>query len=80
MPSPELKTVVDNHGGGYAIGGIEAHHGLCSNLARACRAWVLNVGYRLGPEHPHPAALDDALKAYRFALSEGCDPSPAAAL
>ena len=69
------RTIVYYHGGGYAIGGIEAHHGLCSNLARACRARVLNVGYRLAPEHPHPAALEDALTAYRFALSEGCDPA-----
>jgi phosphinothricin tripeptide acetyl hydrolase len=69
------RTIVYYHGGGYAIGGIEAHHGLCSNLARACRARVLNVGYRLAPEHPHPAALDDALTAYRFAISQGCDPA-----
>jgi acetyl esterase/lipase len=69
------RTLVYYHGGGYAIGGIEAHHGLCSNLARACRARVLNVGYRLGPEHPHPAAVEDAVAAYRFALSDGCRPS-----
>ena len=69
------RTIVYYHGGGYAIGGIEAHHGLCSNLARACRARVLNVGYRLAPEHPHPAAVDDAVTAYRFAVAQGCDPA-----
>jgi len=71
----EGRTIVYFHGGGYAIGGIEGHRGLCSNLARACRARLLSVGYRLAPEHPFPAALDDAVTAYRYALSTGADPA-----
>jgi len=69
------RVIVYYHGGGYGIGGVVPHRGLCSNLARACRARVLSVGYRLAPEHPFPAALDDALAAYRFVLGEGADPT-----
>lgn len=72
------RTLVYLHGGGYGIGGIESHRGLCSNLARAARARVLNVGYRLAPEHPHPAALEDALSAYRFVIAQGADPAKTA--
>lgn len=72
------RVIVYLHGGGYGIGGVESHRGLCSNLARAARARVLNVGYRLAPEHPHPAALEDAISAWRFVIAEGADPSKAA--
>ena len=72
------RSIVYLHGGGYAIGGIESHRGLCSNLARACRARVLSVGYRLAPEHPYPAALEDALAAYRWLVAGGADPAKTA--
>jgi epsilon-lactone hydrolase len=68
------RTIVYYHGGGYAIGSVTSHRGLCSNLARATRARVLSVGYRLAPEHPFPAAVDDAVEAYRYVLSGGADP------
>ena len=69
------RIVVYCHGGGFAIGDIRTWRPLCSHLARACRARVLSVGYRLAPEHPYPAALEDALAAYRFVLSGGADPT-----
>ena len=69
------RVVVYCHGGGFATGDIPSWRVLCSHLARACRARVLSVGYRLAPEHPYPAALEDALAAYRFVLAEGTDPA-----
>jgi len=62
------------HGGGYCIGGSGSHRGLASRLALAAgaEAWVLD--YRLAPEHPFPAAVDDALAAYRALLDQGQDP------
>jgi epsilon-lactone hydrolase len=68
------RAVVYFHGGGYATGTIESARGLSSHLARATRARVLAVDYRLAPEHPLPAAIDDAVTAYRFAISAGHAP------
>ena len=72
------RTIVYYHGGGYGIGSVKGHRGLCSNLARAARARVLSVDYRLAPEHPFPAAVDDALTAYRWAVGQGADPAKTA--
>jgi epsilon-lactone hydrolase len=58
------------HGGAYAIGTAASSVGLASNLGRQARARVLSLDYRLAPEHPYPAALDDAVAAYR-ALVDG---------
>jgi acetyl esterase/lipase len=68
------RVIVYFHGGGYATGTIHANRGLCSHIARAARARVLSVDYRLAPEHRFPAAVNDALTAYRFILSEGYAP------
>ncbi len=59
------------HGGGYVSGSAELHRMLSSWLARSAGARVLVPNYRLAPEHPFPAALEDALSAYRFLLSSG---------
>jgi acetyl esterase/lipase len=69
------RVVVYFHGGGYATGTIHANRGLCSHIARAARARVLSVDYRLAPEHRFPAALDDAVAAYRFVVAEGYAPA-----
>ena len=53
------------HGGGYTIGSPRTHRALTSHLASAARCHVLVPDYRLAPEHPYPAALDDALASYR---------------
>lgn len=67
------RTIVYFHGGGYGIGSVASHRGLCTHLARASRARVLSVDYRLAPEHPHPAAIEDALTAYRWVLGQGAE-------
>jgi epsilon-lactone hydrolase len=59
------------HGGGYCICSLDTHRGLMARLALAGRLRVLGPEYRLAPEHPFPAALEDALLAYRFLLHEG---------
>ena len=67
-------TVLYFHGGGYVLGSPVSHRHLTSRLALAARANVLSVDYRLAPEHPFPAAVDDGLKAYRWLLGEGHAP------
>jgi acetyl esterase/lipase len=63
------------HGGGYAIGSIVTHRGLAGRLSQAAAARVLLVDYRLAPEHPFPAAVNDATGAYRWLLAQGIDPA-----
>jgi acetyl esterase/lipase len=62
------------HGGGYVIGSIATHRGLASRIARAAGIRALIIDYRLAPEHPFPAAVDDATAAYRFLLDQGIVP------
>ena len=57
------------HGGGYTVGSPRSHRGITARLARQTKGRVLSVDYRLAPEHPCPAALDDALTAYRWLAS-----------
>ena len=66
------RTVLYLHGGYFNAGSIASHRSLAANLAGAARAKVLTVGYRLAPEHPFPAGLDDALTIYRWLLDQGC--------
>ncbi len=56
------------HGGGYCFCSMRSHRKLVGHLAKAAGCRALNVDYRLAPEHPHPAALTDALAAYRWLL------------
>lgn len=69
------RVILYLHGGGYVIGSINTHRELGSRLSRAAAARVLLIDYRLAPEHPHPAAVDDAVAAYRWLLSQGVNPS-----
>ncbi|MEU6278249.1 alpha/beta hydrolase [Streptomyces populi] len=62
------------HGGGYVIGSPDTHAGLVGELARRAGLRALSVDYRLAPEHPFPAAVDDGLTAYRELLAAGTDP------
>jgi acetyl esterase/lipase len=62
------------HGGGYMIGSMRTHRVPLSRLSRAAGVRVLGLEYRLAPENPFPAALEDSVAAYRWLLSEGCDP------
>jgi len=70
----EERAILYLHGGGYVMGSIETHREMVSRLSRASGARGLVVDYRLAPEHPHPAALDDALAAYRWLLEQGGEP------
>ena len=63
------------HGGAYAIGTAASSVGLASDLARRSGSRLLTVDYRLAPEHPHPAAIEDAVSAYRGLLDTGVSPS-----
>jgi acetyl esterase/lipase len=62
------------HGGGYMIGSSKAYGPLTSELASRLGARVLVPDYRLAPENPYPAALDDAVRAYRWLLGHGVTP------
>jgi acetyl esterase/lipase len=62
------------HGGGYVIGSMLQYRRFCGHLAKAAGCRVLNVDYRLAPEHPHPAAVEDSTAAYRWLLSQGFAP------
>jgi epsilon-lactone hydrolase len=59
------------HGGGYCIGTAETHRDLVSRMCRAAGARALSVDYRLAPENPHPAAVQDGVAAYRWLLGQG---------
>jgi acetyl esterase/lipase len=59
------------HGGGYCSGSIRSHRRLVSEAGRAAGMRTLAIGYRLAPEHPFPAAQEDALSAWRFLRREG---------
>ncbi len=72
------RTVVYLHGGGYAIGSLASHRSMLTHLSAAADARVLAVDYRLAPEHAHPAALEDAVGAYRWALNHGATPERSA--
>lgn len=61
-----LPAIVYLHGGGWTVGSLETYEPLCRQLANATGCVVVYVGYRLAPEHPFPAAFDDARQALRF--------------
>jgi acetyl esterase/lipase len=63
------STILYFHGGCFVVGSAQDSAGLAANLARKAGARVISVDYRLAPEHPYPAALDDALTAYRALLA-----------
>ena len=63
------------HGGGYVIGSARAEAVIAAHLARASGATVYTLDYRLAPEHPFPAALEDTRAAYEWLLGRGADPA-----
>ncbi len=75
-----IPSITDNrfliyfHGGGYCCGSISTHRVFASFLAVASKARVLNVGYRLAPEHPYPAAVHDAVAVYEWLLAQNIAP------
>lgn len=65
------KLIIYYHAGGFVFGSARSHRALCSYLSQASGAAVLSVDYRLAPEHPAPAAHNDAYAAYQWALDKG---------
>lgn len=65
------RAVLYLHGGGYTVGGLATHLALAAHLAESAGAPVYLLDYRLAPEHPYPAALDDAHAAYRALRESG---------
>lgn len=72
-----LALVIYFHGGGWVVGDAETHEGVCRRLALDTKMRFLSVEYRLAPEFPYPAALDDAIEAVRYVatnLEDFADP------
>lgn len=68
------RAVLYLHGGGYVFGSSRSHRDLGEFLSKAAKAQVFMLDYRLAPEHPFPAAVDDATAAYRWLLKSGFKP------
>ena len=62
------------HGGGYVAGSLATARAICGTLSEMTGSRVLSLDYRLAPEHPHPAAVEEAVAGYRFARSQGIAP------
>lgn len=71
----EGRIILYFHGGGYVFCSPRTHRPLVCRIARACGAKAIVPDYRLAPEHPYPAAVDDAIKTYRWLLKKGIKPS-----
>ena len=69
--APAAPLMVFFHGGGWVIGDLDTHDGLCRLMCRGAGIHVLSIDYRLAPEHPAPAGLEDGYAAFRWALEHG---------
>jgi monoterpene epsilon-lactone hydrolase len=67
------RVVLYLHGGSYISGSPNSHRSLVANIAIAAKARALVVDYRLAPEHPHPAAVEDAVTAYKWLINNKVD-------
>ena len=81
-PGP-LPGLIYCHGGGWLLGGLDSHDGVCRRFANAARCVVVSVDYRMAPEHKFPAAVDDCAAATAWAIGQaatlGIDPARVAA-
>lgn len=75
-PNPSKRVIFYLHGGGFVIGLKDSfhHYGYLPNLAQSTNATVYEIDYRVAPEHPFPAAVDDVLAGYEGLLGMGIDP------
>jgi acetyl esterase/lipase len=78
--SESYRHILFLHGGGFIVGSPALYRHFTWRIASAARARVLCVDYRLAPEHPFPAALDDAVTAYRWLLADGAEPQQIAVM
>jgi acetyl esterase/lipase len=69
------RTILYLHGGGYVFGSPKSHRAMTFTLAQEAAAEVFSLDYRMASEHPFPAAVDDAVAAYRWLLDQGRDPA-----
>ena len=69
------RTIFYLHGGGYCVGGSASHRTMVARMADASGATAFVLDYRMAPEHPFPAAVDDALAAWKALIALGRDPS-----
>ena len=69
--APEGKAILYVHGGGYVSGSCEDHRGFISRFARRTGYQTLTFSYRLAPEHPWPAAVEDGISVYRALMQSG---------
>ena len=65
------RAILYLHGGGYVIGSLDSHRHVAAEAGRAAGCRTLAIDYRLAPEHPFPAAVDDTVAAYRYLLNSG---------
>jgi acetyl esterase/lipase len=70
---PEGRVILYVHGGGWALGCPEEVREMVARIARGAQSRALSIDYRLAPENPFPAPVDDVLSAYRWLLAEGGD-------
>lgn len=69
------RTLLYFHGGGYVIGSPLSHRGMVSEIAKSMRATAWSMDYRMAPEAPFPAAIEDGLASYKALLEAGVDPA-----
>jgi acetyl esterase len=72
-PGTSRATIVWFHGGGWVVGGLDSHDAMARRLANAAEATVVNVAYRLAPEHPYPVPLQDAWDALNWTAARHPD-------
>lgn len=68
------RVILFVHGGGYSVGSIQTHRSLAARIAETAKCVSLSIEYRLAPEHPFPAALEDVIHTYEWLILKGYDP------
>jgi acetyl esterase/lipase len=74
-PDSSAGIILYLHGGAYALGSVHSHREMIARLVLATNCKALAINYRLAPENPFPAALEDVIMAYDWLLSNGVDPA-----
>ena len=69
------RAILYVHGGGYVIGSLDSHRHAVAEMGRAAASRVLALDYRLAPEHPFPAPVEDTVAGYRYLLAQGFSPA-----